>query len=101
MANEKIGGEIPRYRLTEPAYIEDTYYDPESKDSRFHEVNYSGIPGHHMEPVNEAAKAMKLKHPHKYHDPIVAMTNVTAQSIGAAENELAASIAQAIVKSRV
>lgn len=97
MANEKINGEVPRYKLTQPAYIDDIYYDPESRDPRFQEVNYLGIPGYHMEPVNAAARTMKEKHPSTHTDPILAMTDMTA-SAGQTQmsDMLAKALAQAL-----
>lgn len=62
--------EAAQYQLTEAAYIDDVLYAPTQK------VTYAGIPGHHMEPLNDAAKAMKKKHDKAYVDPIEAMTIV-------------------------
>lgn len=67
-------GDAPQYKLTEAAYIDDTLYAPGDA------VRYVGIPGYHMEPLNQAAHAMKKKHPSKFEDPILAMTNVTARA---------------------
>lgn len=69
-AKQEPTKEVPRYKLTEAAYIEDRIYEAEA------EVNFSGIPGHHMEPLNDSAKAMKKKHNKEYVDPILAMTAV-------------------------
>ena len=64
--------ELPRYRLTEKAYINDRIYDPETQpvDPNSEEgelrpliITFTGIPGPHMEPVNEAAREMLEKHP--------------------------------------
>jgi hypothetical protein len=68
--------EVPRYRLTEKAYIDDILYDPESPNPALHEVDYKGVPGWHMEPVNEAARMMKEKHPSTYYDPISGLTKI-------------------------
>ncbi|MGF6764061.1 hypothetical protein P3T24_004392 [Paraburkholderia sp. GAS33] len=87
---------IPRYRLTEKAYINDILYDPEAQDPRLHEVDYEGIPGHHMEPVNAAAHYMKEKHPSKYIDPIEDMTNVRAGGENNTMIDFATVLAQAI-----
>lgn len=63
--------QLPQYELSEAAYIDDVLYGPGRK------VTYEGAPGHHMEPVNEAAKVMKKKHDKGgYIDPIEAMTKV-------------------------
>ncbi len=46
----------PRYRLTEAAYINDTYYVSGA------EITYFDIPGRHMEPINAAAQAKFDEH---------------------------------------
>ena len=73
----------PKYRLTEAAYIDDRYLDPAAQpvdpqtgDPRPLFINFAGVPGHHMEPADDAAKAMKKKHNQEYIDPILAMTVV-------------------------
>jgi hypothetical protein len=63
-------GATPKYKLTERAYIDDALLEAGA------EIEYVGVPGHHMEPVNDAAKAMVKKHPHKFVDPILQMTAV-------------------------
>jgi hypothetical protein len=68
--NKEVSKEAPRYVLTEPAYIDDRLYAAEQ------EVTFEGIPGYHMTPINDAAKAMKKKHNKEYLDPILAMTSV-------------------------
>lgn len=54
--------EVPRYKLTEAAYLK-------SEEDRFErmyepgeEIEFVGVPGYHMEPLNEAAEAMVEKH---------------------------------------
>lgn len=88
MSEAKQAAQTPRYRLTAKAYINDRLLDPESMavdpDSEDGErkpliISYEGVPGWHMEPVNDAARAMKAKAP-KYSDPILAMTSITAES---------------------
>jgi hypothetical protein len=70
--------ECPRYELTEQAYLkaEDESFE------RLHEpktqIDFRGIPGFHMTPLNEAAKAMVEKHPPKSLD-FNKITPVTAQ----------------------
>lgn len=59
-----------RYKLTEQAYIHDRIYEAGA------DIDFDGIPGHHMEPLNDAARAMKKKHNKVYQDPILAMTAV-------------------------
>lgn len=80
--------ERPQYRLTEQAYIEDRLLEPGAL------IRYEGVPGHHMKPVNAAAKAhCKELWPDgrpSYLDPIQSMAIVgkteateTAKLIGA------------------
>ncbi|SIO58400.1 hypothetical protein [Paraburkholderia phenazinium] len=99
-SQEKSKGEapvqIPRYRLTEKAYINDILYDPEAQNPNLHEVDYEGIPGHHMEPVNEAARVMKEKHPGDYVDPIEAMTNIRTGTENSALVDFATVLANAM-----
>nr|WP_198983062.1 hypothetical protein [Herbaspirillum sp. ASV7] len=61
---------MPRYKLSEQAYINDRLYEAGT------DIDFDGIPGHHMEPLNDAAKAMKKKHGKAYLDPILALTAV-------------------------
>ncbi len=60
----------PRYKLNEAAYINDILHKPGD------EITYAGIPGHHMDPINAAAKVMKKKHDGKFIDPIEAMCKI-------------------------
>jgi hypothetical protein len=83
--------ETPRYKLTEPAYIDDILYEAGAV------ISYAGVPGYHMEPENAAAEAMKEKHPSKYVDPILEMTDMKVVDTSA--STLADLIAQAIAKS--
>jgi hypothetical protein len=62
--------ETPMYELTEAAYIDDKLYTAGQR------IAYEGIPGHHMEPINDSARAMKESNPSKFVDPILAMTIV-------------------------
>lgn len=69
-------GEMPKYRLTEKAYLNDRLYDPDempidqnaepddngSLPRRPLIVGYAGVPAYYMEPVNEAAREMIKKH---------------------------------------
>ncbi|PRZ51222.1 hypothetical protein BX589_12063 [Paraburkholderia fungorum] len=61
-AADKQSGECPRYELTEPAYLK---ADGDSFD-RMHEaksvIEFRGVPGYHMTPLNDEAKAMVAKH---------------------------------------
>jgi hypothetical protein len=82
------GKEIPRYKILETSYIDDVYYDPESKpfkndadgqktDERVPIIiPFTGVPGPHMEPVNAAARAMFAKHNPQHVDPIGDLTIV-------------------------
>lgn len=72
-------GHLPKYELTDKAYIGDILYNPEeavhplTKRSRPRDqetgdlapllIEYEGIPGPHMVPYNDAAKAMVAAHP--------------------------------------
>ena len=89
---------IPRYALTEKAYIDDVLYDPDSPDPRFHEISYTGIPGPHMDPLNDAAVAMKEKHAARQIaiDPILEMTNMRTGAASEQMSDLAMAIAQAL-----
>jgi hypothetical protein len=60
----------PRYRLTEPAYIDDQLLEAGR------EINFEGIPGYHMEPLDDAAREMKAKYPSQYVDPITSLQTV-------------------------
>lgn len=62
--------EVPQYELTERAYIDDVLHEPGAK------IHYKGVPGHHMQPLNAAAKQMCKDHGKPYVDPIEAMTIV-------------------------
>lgn len=69
-------GEMPKYRLTEKAYLNERLYNPEempfdqtaepdesgSLPRRPLIVPFAGIPAYYMEPVNDAARAMCEKH---------------------------------------
>lgn len=68
--------EMPRYRLTEKAYLNDRLYDPEEMQIDQNAepddngaqprkpliVGFAGVPAYYMEPVNDAARAMVAKH---------------------------------------
>lgn len=82
--------EVPKYKLTEPAYIDDRLLEAGQV------IGYKGVPGYHMEPVNEAAEVMKELHPGRKIDPILEMTDITANP-GAA-SALAETVAAAMVK---
>lgn len=72
-------GHLPKYELTEKAYLGDILFNPEeqvnplTKRTRPRDpetgdlapllIEYEGIPGPHMIPVNDAAKAMVAAHP--------------------------------------
>lgn len=55
--------EAPKYKLLEPAYIDDILYGEEKVNSEKGVVIFfEGIPGPHMKPLNAAARAMFEKH---------------------------------------
>lgn len=68
----KAKAEPPQYRLTEPAYIHDVLYEAGAS------IYFEGVPGPHMEPLNDAAQAMVDKHTKamQKHDPINELTLV-------------------------
>lgn len=53
--------EAPRYRLTRPAHIAPVPGQRVQFMDAGREIVYEGIPGFHMEPINEAAKAAVKK----------------------------------------
>lgn len=83
--------EKAKYRLTEKAYIDDILYDPEkmpfdpeSTDGSRKPliISYKGIPGPHMEPVNDEARFMKEKYAQFQQavDPIAELTVIGGPS---------------------
>lgn len=54
--------ETPRYRLTERAYLKEDGDKFERLVEEGEEIEFRGVPGYHMEPLNAAAKAMVEKH---------------------------------------
>lgn len=68
--HQYIKPNAPLYKLTEAAYIDDKLF-PEGAT-----INFDGIPGYHMEPMDKAAEAMKQKHPSVKPDPIAEMTDL-------------------------
>lgn len=89
---DQVKGEGPKYKLTAQAYIDDKLLEPDTV------IVYHGVPGWHMEPVNDAARAMKKKHPSKYVDPIIELTDVKATdaSVGALTEAIAAALKTAL-----
>lgn len=82
----------PQYRLTEQAYIEDRLLEPGAL------IRYEGTPGHHMKPVNAAAKDLCAKlwpngRP-EYLDPIQSMAIVGGKEDTAESRMLRAMSAQ-------
>lgn len=68
--------EPAKYRLTEPAYINDVFYDQARIDAGTAVIFHDGIPAHFMFPLNAAAKAAVKKHQPKKIDPLAALTIV-------------------------
>jgi hypothetical protein len=56
--------EIPLYKLTERAYLNDVLHEVDA------EVEFEGMPGHYMIPLNDAAVAMVEAYPPTNMDPI-------------------------------
>lgn len=55
--------EIPRYRLTQKAYMAPRPGDMEQILPADTEVEFAGPPGEHMEPLNDAAREMVAQSP--------------------------------------
>ena len=55
--------EIPRYRLTQKAYMAPRPWDMEQILPADTEVEFAGPPGEHMEPLNDAAREMVAQSP--------------------------------------
>lgn len=80
--------ERPRYRLTAPMFVHEStpptravvhFEDGREGEERDvsdelltdkHEIVFDGPPGHHMQPLNEAARAMVKKHNPKPVNPV-------------------------------
>lgn len=89
--------EKPRYQLLEKAYINDRMYDPESMPFEENDsgdenelpqrkpliIVYEGIPGAHMTPVNDAAKAMVEKHKEQHGRSLNPVNSLTILGPGA------------------
>lgn len=57
-------GEVPQYKLTEKAYIDDRLLEVGEV------IYYEHPPGAHMAPLNDAARAMVKKHPPREMRPL-------------------------------
>jgi len=55
-------GEVPLYRLTEQAFLEPHNEDSARLIEEGQEVEFTGVPGAHMEPLNEAAQKQMDKY---------------------------------------
>jgi hypothetical protein len=78
-----------RYRLLDKAYIDDVLYDPETTridpetgDRVPLYIEFDGVPGWHMEPVNDAAREAKAKAPHSERDPLSNVLIMNGPGIG-------------------
>lgn len=60
--NEPQSRDVPRYKLTEAAYLRTEEDRFERMCQAGEEIEFRGLPGYHMEPLNAAAKAMVAKH---------------------------------------
>src|SRR5436190_711715 len=78
-------GEVPQYRLTEPAYINDVFFDQNQVDSGKAVIYHVGIPAHFMQPLNAAARAMVKEHAPKKIDPLAALTVISPNAQPAVE----------------
>jgi hypothetical protein len=81
-----VTSEIPRYQVLERCYINDTMFDPTTRpwDEDTDErkplyITYSGIPGPHLKPANDAARAMTELHAARMQNvnPLNKLTQVT------------------------
>lgn len=70
--------EVPQYRLTEPAYIDDVLYDEAQVKAGLAVIYFNGIPGPHMLPLNAAAKEMVKQHKPQRIDPLAAFSVITS-----------------------
>lgn len=79
---ESAASNVPQYRFKEQAYVNMMLVGPNEKTDTAY---YRGIPGPHMVPLNEAAKAMVKKHAEvmKRGDPINAITVVSEEAVKA------------------
>jgi hypothetical protein len=75
-AKPVVAKEPPRYLLTEPAFIDNQLFDQAMVDAKKAIIHFDGIPGPHMHPLNESAKAMVAKHKPKKVDPVESLTVV-------------------------
>lgn len=75
-------GEPPKYRLSEPAYLNDVHYDQAQVDAGKAIIVWTAPPAHYMVPLNAAAKAMVAQHPPKRIDPLAELTKVVAPPAG-------------------
>lgn len=85
-------GDAPRYRLDEVAYINDVMHEKDAV------IEWRGIPGWHMHPVNEAAQQMKAKHPSERPDPIADLTSLKVSDASVAD--LVTVLAQALKQAK-
>lgn len=85
-------GEAPKYKLEECAYINDVMYEKDAV------IEWQGVPGWHMTPVNKPAHVMKEKHPSERPDPIEEMTSLKASdaSLGDLATIMAKAMAEAM-----
>lgn len=75
-AKRKSSDEPPKYRLTEPSYINEMFYDQVQVDQGKAVIFFDGVPGPHMLPLNDAAKAMVAKHKPVKIDALDALTSL-------------------------
>lgn len=72
--------QVPQYRLTGPVYVNETLYDQGAVDRAPEPgilIYFKGIPNHHMEPVNDAAREMVKKHPPSHMSAVDRLTQIT------------------------
>ncbi|TDY26299.1 hypothetical protein B0G81_6809 [Paraburkholderia sp. BL6665CI2N2] len=67
-AGDSQSRECPRYELTEQAYLRTENDNFERLHEEGATIEFRGVPGYHMVPLNDAAKAMIAKHKPKQFD---------------------------------
>ncbi|MDR3554070.1 MAG: hypothetical protein P4L55_04895 [Syntrophobacteraceae bacterium] len=83
---------MAKYRLLEKAFLNNRLYDP----GETVELSHDSIPAHYMEPVDGAAKKRAREVGHvvgTLPDPVDQLTSITAESIGAAPQDVRSGMA--------
>lgn len=59
---QKPSGETPRYRLLSTCYVNEQLIQVRDGMDKLPEIDFVGVPGSYMEPLNDAARAMVEKY---------------------------------------